>query len=137
METGSAMPRTEFDRPDPLSGDHIMDATARLLAPRKPVSAPESHREGSRRSAPRSRKRGGHDATPRQAPARTEAPQNAKGGHSAHSDRKTAPTAGGSRRPDRRRSRGGPRGPIEPMKSSRTKDSTEQHSLMKPYYLDS
>ena len=137
METGSAMPRTEFDRPDPLSGDHIMDATARLLAPRKPVSAPESHREGSRRSAPRSRKRGGHDATPRQAPARTEAPQNAKGGHSAHSDRKTAPTAGGSRRPARRRSRGGPRGPIEPMKSSRTKDSTEQHSLMKPYYLDS
>ena len=137
METGSAMPRTEFDRPDPLSGDHIMDATARLLAPRKPVSAPESHREGSRRSAPRSRKRGGHDATPRQAPARTEAPQNAKGGHSAHSDRKTAPTAGGSRRPDRRRSHGGPRGPIEPMKSSRTKDSTEQHSLMKPYYLDS
>ena len=137
METGSAMPRTEFDRPDPLSGDHIMDATARLLAPRKPVSAPESHREGSRRSAPRSRKRGGHDPTPRQAPARTEAPQNAKGGHSAHSDRKTAPTAGGSRRPDRRRSRGGPRGPIEPMKSSRTKDSTEQHSLMKPYYLDS
>ena len=137
METGSAMPRTEFDRPDPLSGDHIMDATARLLAPRKPVSAPESHREGSRRSAPRSRKRGGHDATPRQAPARTEAPQNAKGGHSAHSDRKTAPTADGSRRPDRRRSRGGPRGPIEPMKSSRTKDSTEQHSLMKPYYLDS
>ena len=137
METGSAMPRTEFDRPDPLSGDHIMDATARLLAPRKPVSAPESHRGGSRRSAPRSRKRGGHDATPRQAPARTEAPQNAKGGHSAHSDRKTAPTAGGSRRPGRRRSRGGPRGPIEPMKSSRTKDSTEQHSLMKPYYLDS
>ena len=137
METSSAMPRTEFDRPDPLAGDHIMDATARLLAPRKPVSAPESHREGSRRSAPRSRKRGGHDATPRQAPARTEAPQNAKGGHSAHSDRKTAPTAGGSRRPDRRRSRGGPRGPIEPMKSSRTKDSTEQHSLMKPYYLDS
>ena len=137
METGSAMPRTEFDRPDPLSGDHIMDATARLLAPRKPVSAPESHREGSRRSAPRSRKRGGHDATPRQAPARTEAPQNAKGGHSAHSDRKTAPTAGGSRRPDRRRSRGGPRGPLEPMKSSRTKASPEQHSLMKPYYLDS
>ena len=137
METGSAMPRTEFDRPDPLAGDHIMDATARLLAPRKPVPAPESRREGSRRSAPRSRKRGGHDATPRQAPARTEAPQNAKGGHSAHSDRKTSPTAGGSRRPDRRRSRGGPRGPIEPMKSSRTKDSTEQHSLMKPYYLDS
>ena len=29
------MPCTEFDRPDPLAGDRIMDATARLLAPRR------------------------------------------------------------------------------------------------------
>ena len=27
LDTGDAMPRTEFDRPDPLAGDHIMDAT--------------------------------------------------------------------------------------------------------------
>ena len=40
-----------------------------------------------------------------------------------------------ARRPDHRRSRG-PRGPIEPMRHDRVKDSTEQKSLMKPYYLD-
>ena len=136
METGSAMPRTEFDRPDPLAGDHIMDATARLLAPRKPVPAPESRREGSRRSAPRSRKHSSRDTGSRQTPVKAEAPQNTRNGHSAHPDRKAASAPGGSRRSDRRRSHGGPRGPIEPMKSSRTKDSTEQHSLMKPYYLD-
>ena len=136
METGSAMPRTEFDRPDPLSGDHIMDATARLLAPRKPVSAQESHREGSRRSAPRSRKHSSRDAGSRQTPVKAEDPRKTRSGHSAHPDRKAAPAPGGSHRPDRRRTHAGPRGPIEPMKSSRTKDSTEQHSLMKPYYLD-
>ena len=36
----------------------------------------------------------------------------------------------------RKKYRGGPRGPVEPMKSDHSKDSTEQHSLMKPYYLD-
>ncbi len=136
METGSAMPRTEFDRPDPLAGDHIMDATARLLAPRKPTPAQESHREGSRRSAPRSRKHSSRNNSPRQSSVKAETPQNTRSGHSTHQDRKAASTSGNSRRPDRRRSHGGPRGPIEPMKSSRTKDSTEQHSLMKPYYLD-
>ena len=54
MDTGDAMPRTDFDRPDPLAGDHIMDATARLLAPRKSVLSRES--SASRRSAPRSRR---------------------------------------------------------------------------------
>ena len=136
METGSAMPRTEFDRPDPLAGDHIMDATARLLASRKPTPAQESHREGSRRSAPRSRKHSSRNNSPRQSSVKAETPQNTRSGHSTHQDRKAASTSGNSRRPDRRRSHGGPRGPIEPMKSSRTKDSTEQHSLMKPYYLD-
>ena len=59
LDTGDAMPRTEFDRPDPLAGDHIMDATARLLAPRRAPSAgrgapppaappPESGAEGMR-----------------------------------------------------------------------------------------
>lgn len=42
---GSAMPCTEFDRPDPLAGDRIMDATARLLAPRRLTLSPVSSRE--------------------------------------------------------------------------------------------
>ena len=136
LNTGDAMPRTEFDRPDPLAGEHIMDATARLLAPRKSVRT----REGSaaaRRAAPRGRGKGrpheegetrGREKTQRtssmsepQRKKRSETP-GSKSHAAAHSQQK--------------RSRGGPRGPIEPMKSNRTKDSTEQHSLMKPYYLD-
>ena len=34
-------------------------------------------------------------------------------------------------RPDRRHSQ-----PLEPRRNGQPKDSTEQHSLMKPYYLD-
>ena len=55
MDTGDAMPRTDFSRPNPLAGDHIMDATARLLAPRKPLNMQDSPL--SHRSAPRSRRK--------------------------------------------------------------------------------
>ena len=137
LDTGDAMPRTEFDRPDPLAGDHIMDATARLLAPRKSTLSREGS-AASRRAAPRKRRRGnaGGEGEPRAAgkekPQRAAAP--------AEAGRKKRGEAGESKaRPAARSSkkhRGGPRGPIEPMKSNRTKDSTEQHSLMKPYYLD-
>ena len=137
LDTGDAMPRTEFDRPDPLAGDHIMDATARLLAPRKSTLSREGS-AASRRAAPRKRRRGnaGGEGEPRTAgkekPQRAAAP--------AEAGRKKRSEAGESKaRPAARSSkkhRGGPRGPIEPMKSNRTKDSTEQHSLMKPYYLD-
>ena len=110
MDTGSARPRTDLTRPDPLAGDHIMDATARLLAPRKPMFA---QAQEPRREAPKKAK----------SPRREEP--------------KAAPKQEEKRRarPDRRRDRG-PRPPMEPMKAFRTKDSTEQKSLMKPYYLD-
>ena len=137
LDTGDAMPRTEFDRPDPLAGDHIMDATARLLAPRKSTLSREGS-AASRRAAPRKRRRGnaGGEGEPRA--AGKEKPQLAAA--PAEAGRKKRSEAGESKaRPAARSSkkhRGGPRGPIEPMKSNRTKDSTEQHSLMKPYYLD-
>ena len=137
LDTGDAMPRTEFDRPDPLAGDHIMDATARLLAPRKSTLSREGS-AASRRAAPRKQRRGnaGGEGEPRA--AEKEKPQRAAA--PAEAGRKKRSEAGESKaRPAARspkKHRGGPRGPIEPMKSNRTKDSTEQHSLMKPYYLD-
>ena len=76
------MPRTEFDRPDPLAGDHIMDATARLLAPRKSTLSREGS-AASRRAAPRKRRRGnaGGEGEPRAAgkekPQRAAAPAEA------------------------------------------------------------
>ena len=137
LDTGDAMPRTEFDRPDPLAGDHIMDATARLLAPRKSTLIREGS-AASRRAAPRKRRRGnaGGEGEPRAAgkekPQRAAAP--AEAGRKKRSEAGESKTRPAARSP--KKHRGGPRGPIEPMKSNRTKDSTEQHSLMKPYYLD-
>ena len=137
LDTGDAMPRTEFDRPDPLAGDHIMDATARLLAPRKSTLGREGS-AASRRAAPRKRRRGNAGGEGETRAAGKEKPQRAAA--PAEAGRKKRSEAGESMaRPAARSSkkhRGGPRGPIEPMKSNRTKDSTEQHSLMKPYYLD-
>ena len=135
MDTGDAMPRTDFSRPNPLAGDHIMDATARLLAPRKPLNMQDSPL--SHRSAPRSRRkerRGEKEPrveavqTKEKAKAKSAPPAAKKTEEPVSSKKKSA-------RPDRRRDRG-PRGPIEPMRSNRVKDSTEQKSLMKPYYLD-
>ena len=135
MDTGDAMPRTDFSRPNPLAGDHIMDATARLLAPRKPLNmqdSPLSHRSAShsRRKERRSEKE------PRVEVVQSKEKGKAKSAPSA-AKKKEEPVSGKkkSARPDRRRDRG-PRGPIEPMRSNRVKDSTEQKSLMKPYYLD-
>ena len=138
LDTGDAMPRTEFDRPDPLAGDHIMDATARLLAPRKSTLSREGS-AASRRAAPRKRRRGnaGGEGESRAAAGKEKSQRTAA---PAEAGRKKRSESGeGKARPAARSSkkhRGGPRGPIEPMKSNRTKDSTEQHSLMKPYYLD-
>ena len=137
LDTGDAMPRTEFDRPDPLAGDHIMDATARLLAPRKSTLSREGS-AASRRAAPRKRRRGnaGGEGEPRAAgkekPQRAAAP--AEAGRKKRSEAGESKARPAARSPKKHRD--GPRGPIEPMKSNRTKDSTEQHSLMKPYYLD-
>src|SRR5699024_6662863 len=39
-----AMPETDFYKPNPLDSDVIMDATARLLAPRRPVQPPRSEK---------------------------------------------------------------------------------------------
>ena len=135
METGNAMPRTDFSRPNPLAGDHIMDATARLLAPRKPLSVQESPL--SHRSAPRSRRKERRgEKEPRVETVQTKDKGKVKAVPSAPK-KKEEPVSGKKKnsRPDRRRDRG-PRGPIEPMRSNRVKDSTEQKSLMKPYYLD-
>ena len=136
LDTGDAMPRTEFDRPDPLAGDHIMDATARLLAPRKSTLSREGS-AASRRSAPRKRRRGtsGGEGEARAAAGKEKVQRSAA---PVEAGRKKPAPAGKSRAGSRgpKKPRGGPRGPVEPMKSNRTKDSTEQHSLMKPYYLD-
>ncbi len=90
-----------------LAGEKIMDATARLLAPKKSVK-PDLHKEEKRKNPPR----------------KQEQKKAESGKH-----RKAAPEKGSQRR---RRDRG-PR-PVE-LRPRMLKDSTEQPSLMKPFYL--
>jgi len=120
LDTGSQMPVVEFDRPDPLAGDRIMDATARLLAPRRPVqpvavtAPPKAEREEGKNRRRRKKK-----------PAPS-APQHKQ-------EKKQTPIAE-IKAAAPKKEQHAPKKKPRPSRS-RTKDSTEQKSLMKPYYL--
>lgn len=157
MDTGDAMPRTEFHRPNPLDSDVIMDATARLLAPRKLTLSPErpkgknqerakgqSGRQRRGKSEEKPAQRQSQPSAKQQAPAKKGAAKQAEAGAKAvgrpksaapkKEAAKEAPRQEARQAKAKRRSRG-PALPPEPLKRQ-PKDSTEQKSLMKPYYLD-
>ena len=121
LDTGDAMPRTDFHRPNPLDSDVIMDATARLLSSRRPlppsVSSQEEHTGKRRKKKAR--------------PAREDRQQSAAQPPKAHRDTGAKPSKA-ARQGQGRRPRSGREEPLRPH----PKDSTEQPSLMKPYYLD-
>lgn len=119
-----------------LAGDVIMDATARLLAPRKKTAALV---EGSREQ-PQAKKKKGKNAAPQAEQPKQEQPRKVafKAGPSKAEKKEKPPVwtgaqaSGKSKKRDRRRDRG-PR-PVE-LRPSHIKDSTEQPSLMKPFYF--
>ena len=122
-----SMPVTDFYKPSPLDSDVIMDATARLLAPRRPAPRPQV-REQSR---PEEQKKRDKDPRPRQQKPRR---QGKKQGAPAQPAKEPVlpPSLAGKKR---RRRDDRPR-PIEaPPRSDRQKDSTQHKSLMRPYYL--
>ena len=194
LDTGDAMPCTEFERPNPLDSDVIMDATARLLSSRK---MPAPHMESSRMNRDR------NDRRPRrkkpasrteEAPVEQQAQENTvvkkqprrKPEQKPHQEGQ--PKAKKERRPEgrkaeegkkaearkqehkkgeakrteqakprqegqNRRKKNGGEAPAQKRSAARSgrnnsrrglppephtlhKDSTEQPSLMKPYYLD-
>jgi len=144
LDTGDAMPNTDFHRPNPLDSDTIMDATARLLAPRRPLLAnilpkqqekpqkQEKKRPGpqKKQSRPQTVKAHQPGPEPELRMTGTQAPKKPKARMEA--PKKASPAPRQQRRGAQYRER--PRSmPPEPRK---TKDSTEQASLMKPYYLD-
>ncbi len=132
-------PDLSFHHRDPLEGDVIMDATARLLASKpvyhyyKPNAAHGKHSRGEKKGK-------GQKALPTEKAAK--APQAAQAAQKRKSPKKGAPapaqkgSPAASRSPARsNRSRG--RIPPRPdLPKSRQKDSTEQKSLMKPFYID-
>ena len=149
MDTGDAMPNTEFSRPNPFDSDIIMDATARLLAPRRPVYGASEAARPQKGERSRQKKSGAQQPKHREEPApaqeKTPSGKKHKGGkkpHQAQRERtetqKDAPAKGGAPRQkqkNNRRSNAG-RSPVEPFRSGQTKDSTEQASLIKPFYIN-
>jgi ATP-dependent RNA helicase RhlE len=120
MDTGAAMPRTDLYHPNPLDSDVVMDAPARLLAPRR--SAASGAQETERPAKPNRRKKKRPVVQPTQS---VEVPKRS-------SQKKASQSPAGKERTRQNTSR---RSTQEPRRSQH-KDSTEQPSLMKPYYLD-
>ena len=120
-----AIPVVDFVKPNPLDSDVIMDATARLLAsrPRPQTQAqpqPQKKRDKEDRKPAPPRPRQGKKGKKQGAPPRPER------------EPVLPPSLSGKRKPRRD---GKPR-PVEtPPRSDRQKDSTQQKSLMRPYYL--
>ena len=123
------MPITDFYKPNPLDSDVIMDATARLLAPRNITPRPQVQPQPQQRSQPQKKQeKAQRPAQPK--PRR----QGKKQGAPVRPAKEPVlpPSLAGKKKP-RRDDR--PR-PIEaPPRSDRQKDSTQHKSLMRPYYL--
>ena len=121
----------DFNRPDPLGEDRIMDATARLLAPRPRMFS-------QRPEAPTPEKRARKKKKSAAGPAAEPRERHAQGGRGKRREEGKsagpAPVQAVKKRHDR--GRGHRTGPVMPTRSSSVKDSTEQPSLMKPYYLN-
>ena len=133
MPAKPAQAVSDFVRPDPFASDRIMDATARLLAPRpRTASAQAKPRQEAGGQARRGRQQ------PKENPPaakKSAAPQQKKAAQVKEkptvSKGEGVPSGGKKRSRSRRNDR--PR-PVE-LPRSHVKDSTEQPSLMKPYYL--
>ncbi len=128
-----SVPVTDFYKPSPLDSDVIMDATARLLAPRRPAPRPQvqAQAQGQQKGGASGRRDRAQAQSPvRQKPRR----QGKKQGAPAPAAKEPVlpPSLAGKKR---RRRDDRPR-PIEaPLRSDRQKDSTQHKSLMRPYYL--
>ena len=123
-----SMPAVDFVKPNPLDSDVIMDATARLLAPR-----PRPQIQAQSQQKPQTKKRD-KDAQKPAPPKSRQGKKGKKQGAPPKPEREPAlpPSLSGKRKP-RREVR--PRSVEAPLRADRQKDSTQQKSLMRPYYL--
>ena len=152
-----AMPVTDFVKPNPLDSDVIMDATARLLAPRKPVTPPpaapkqetqvkskqqpkqgqskqgqgKQNKPAARQEQPKQTKPAPKQAAKPQPQKMAEAPKQSQPVKQTPAPAAAQPSVS-KKKKNRRNDR--PRVPERPP-HARQKDSTEQQSLMRPYYL--
>ena len=131
LPSDPAMPVTDFYKPNPLDSDIIMDATARLLAPRRPAPRPSVQEQFQQKAQPAQKQdKGQEPKSTRQKPRR----KGKKQGAPVQPEKEPELPPSLSRQRKRRRD-DRPR-PIEaPLRADRQKDSTQQKSLMRPYYL--
>jgi ATP-dependent RNA helicase RhlE len=144
FNTGDQMPVTEFERPDPLAGDFIMDATARLLAPRRsvrmtPVVSQPEPKQDKHSAKRRKRKKKSADA-PKQEAVKKQPKQSLKetankGAEKKSAAKKAQPPKAEQVQGKTAKRKERPHREAQQPNRSRTKDSTQQKSLMKPYYL--
>ncbi len=122
-----SVPDADFYKPSPLDSDVIMDATARLLAPRRPAPRPQAQ-GGRGQGAPKEQ---AAPPRPQQSKPRRQGKRQGAPAQPAREPVLPPSLAGKKRRRRDERPR-----PIEaPMRSDRQKDSTQHKSLMRPYYL--
>ena len=135
------------ERRSPLEGDVIMDATARLLATKKPLpsagksagrqqnnpsrggNAPKEQKSRETNNGSNRQNRRSRDAVPTHAAAKIV--EKTKAGKAVETE---VPKA--LRRPTRGRGNARRQAPPVELPHSHQKDSTEQPSLMKPFYIE-
>ena len=135
------MANGDFCKPDPLASDHVMDATARLLAPRRPLFAaapakeePSGDSPAKKRRRRRKKSSAGQQESPQQGAVTLPAHLQPRKNVQAEAKKPGPPRKQPKGKESRSRS-GAPRR-MEPYNRSHVKDSTEQPSLMKPYYMN-
>lgn len=128
-----SMPVTEFHKPNPLDSDVIMDATARLLAPRRPAPRPQIQPQGQGRDQHKAESQRRQERAAKPAPQKPRRQGKKQGAPAQPAKEPVLPPSLSGKKRRRRDDR--PR-PIEaPLRSDRQKDSTQHKSLMRPYYL--
>jgi len=144
MPVDPAMPSADFVKPNPLDSDVIMDATARLLAPRRPAVSPvtappqpKKEQPGQEKSARQEQKK----PEPAKAKKQNSKPQPKPQEKPKQQPVKKAaaqekPVAATSTNQKKRKKSNRPKGAEPNHRSDRQKDSTQQKSLMKPYYMN-
>ena len=131
-----------FVRPNPFEGDRIMDATARLLAPkpRTTVNVPTKSKQEPNKQAAKQQGKQKNQPKPKPKTPAAQVKEPAKQPKKAAPAVPVKPAAKEAAQPapaaskKKKKSRNDRPRPVQ-AGQSRVKDSTEQPSLMKPYYL--
>ena len=133
MPTDPAMPVVDFVKPNPLDSDVIMDATARLLAPRRPIkpvvmeTAPKKQEQKKAEPKKPEQKKQVKKASP--------APKQEKKAAPVPQKEEPKPQQAPAKKKNKRKKSTAPRSVESAPRSDRQKDSTQYKSRMKPYYI--